>query len=237
MKATLRDNSTVADVKLARLRQFDERSKNYPVRTLVAGRLPRSFSWACSQHLDQGQEGACVGFSVTHELAAKPAPVKGLTAQFAIEKIYWEAQRNDPWDGGSYPGAKPKYEGTSVIEGVRAAQKLGYITEYRWAFGLDDLVMAVGHCGPAILGVNWYDGMFDTHSCGWLHVAGELAGGHAILCKGVNVTNRYFTLHNSWGPKWGVKGDARISWDDVDRLLHEGGEACIPVHRVAVVGK
>jgi hypothetical protein len=235
MKATLRDNSAVADVRLARLRQFDERSRNFPVRDLVKSKQPRSFTWGCSQHLDQGSEGACVGFSFAHELIAKPSPVKGITAQFAIEKIYWEAQKSDPWDGGSYPGAKPKYEGTSVLEGVKAVQKLGYITEYRWAFGLDDLVMAVSQCGPAILGINWYDGMFDPHSCGYLHVGGELAGGHAILCRGVNVKGRYFLLHNSWGPNWGVKGDARISWEDIERLLHEGGEACIPVRRATTV--
>lgn len=230
-KIALRDASTVSDVRLARLRQFDARSKQYPVRELVKARSPRSYTWPCTQHLDQGQEGACVGFSIAHELIAKPVAVRGITAKFAIEKIYWEAQRNDPWEGGAYPGAKPQYEGTSVLEGIKAAHKLGHITEYRWAFGLDDLVLAVGHCGPAVLGLNWYDGMFDTHVCGYLHVTGELAGGHAILCKGVNVKSRYFVLHNSWGPKWGVRGDAKLSWAEMERLLHEGGEACIPVQR------
>jgi hypothetical protein len=231
MTAILRDKTTVTDVRLARLRQFDERSKGYPIRDMVKGRLPRSFTWACSQHLDQGQEGACVGFALAHDLIAKPAPVRGITAEFAREKIYWQAQRDDQWEGGAYPGATPQYEGTSVLDGVKAIQKLGYITGYRWAFSLDDVVKTVSHFGPMVLGVNWYDGMFDTHSCGYLHLAGALAGGHAILCKGVNIAARFFILHNSWGSKWGVKGDAKISWEDVERLLHEGGEACVPVRR------
>lgn len=233
MTNTLRDGSKVGHVRLARIRQFDENSRNYPIRAIVKKKDQRSYTWPCLQHLDQGEEGACVGFSIAHELIAKPACIKGVTAQFATEKIYWEAQRNDPWEGGSYPGAKPVYEGTSILEGIKVVHKLGYIKEYRWGFSLDDLIMAVGHCGPAVVGINWYEGMFNPYACGHLHVTGELAGGHAILCKGVNVKTRHFILHNSWGPKWGHRGDAKITWDEMDRLLHEGGEAVIPIQRVA----
>lgn len=228
----LRDGSIVQDGRLARLTHFDKRSLSYPVRAAVAGKAPRSFTWSCSKWLDQGSEGACVGFSMTHELVARPAVVtKGMTPTFAREKVYWEAQKVDPWEGGSYPGARPFYEGTSVLAGVQTLQKLGYIEEYRWAFGLEDLVLAVGYCGPAVLGIAWYEGMFDIAPCGYLHVTGQPAGGHAILCNGVSVTKRTFNLHNSWGKSWGNKGDATITWDEMDRLLHEEGEAVIPMRR------
>jgi hypothetical protein len=157
--------------------------------------------------------------------------VQGVTPKFAVEKIYWEAQKLDPWEGGSYPGAKPKYEGTSIICGIKAAQALGYIEEYRWAFGLADLILSVGRLGPAVLGLNWYEGMFGTDAKGFLQVTGELSGGHAILCKGVNLKGKYFVLHNSWGPKWGTGGDAKISFDSMDRLLGEDGEAVVPLKR------
>jgi hypothetical protein len=231
MAFRLRDGSEVQDRRLARLRQFDERSREFPVRSVISARKARSYTWACATHLDQGEEGACVGFSVAHELMARPCEVPGLDAKFATEKIYWAAQELDDWDGGSYPKATPKYDGTSVLAGVKAAKKLGYITEYRWAFSLQDLVLAVGFTGPAILGLNWYEEMFDIKSCGHLHVEGASSGGHAILCKGVNVDERYFVLHNSWGPKWGRAGDARISWQEMDRLLHEDGEAVVPTMR------
>jgi hypothetical protein len=152
--------------------------------------------------------------------------------KFAREKIYWEAQKLDDWDGGSYPSATPQYEGTSVLAGVKVLKRLGYIDSYRWAFGLADLVLSVGYCGPVTLGVPWYDSMFEPHSCGYLHVNGKVAGGHAILCKGVDVSNKTFTLHNSWGISWGSRGgDALIHWDEMDRLLHEEGEAVIPMGR------
>jgi hypothetical protein len=235
----LRDGSEVSDPRLARLRQFDERSRNFPIMATVGTtKQPRSYTWRCDQYLDQGSEGACVGFSMTHELAARPAEVKHLSAPFAREQVYWEAQKIDPWPGGAYPGAEGQYEGTSVLAGAKMLKRLGYIDAYRWAFGLDDLVMAVGYKGPAVLGVAWYEGMFDIAACGHLHIIGQMAGGHAIMCKGVNVKDKTFTLHNSWGPRWGNGGDALIHWDEMDRLLHEQGEAVIPMgrHRPGILG-
>jgi len=228
----LRDGSTTTDRRLARLVQFDERSRQYPIReTLDSGVQPRSYTWRCDTHLDQGPDGSCVGFSLTHELIGRPVCVQGLDATFAKEQVYWEAQKIDPWEGGSYPGANPQYEGTSVLAGVKVLQKLGYIEEYRWAFGLDDLLLAVGYKGPAVLGISWYDGMFNMMPCGQVHVTGQVAGGHAILCKGVSITKKTFTLHNSWGASWGSGGDALISWEEMGRLLQEQGEAVIPLKR------
>lgn len=227
----LRDGSTVQDGRLARLQQFDERSRKFPVRKAVGAKPLRSYTWSCDKWLDQGPDGACVGFSWTHELIARPAVVVGVAAAFAKEKVYWEAQKIDPWPGGSYPGASPVYEGTSVLAGAKVLQKLGFITEYRWAFSVQELALAVGYCGPVVLGIPWYEGMFNLYGCGHLHIGGSMAGGHAILCNGVNVKDKTFRLHNSWGKGWGNSGEALVSWDEMDRLLHEGGEACVPMGR------
>jgi len=231
----LRDGTTVQDGRLARLQQFDERSRKFPIRKTVGAKPLRSFTWKCDKWLDQGTDGACVGFSWTHELIARPAVVSGVAAAFAKEKVYWEAQKIDPWPGGSYPGASPVYEGTSVLAGAKVIQKMGYIEEYRWAFSVQELALAVGYCGPAVLGIPWYEGMFNFLSCGHIHISGQVAGGHAILCNGVNVKDRTFKLHNSWGKGWGNSGEALVSWDEMDRLLHEGGEACIPVGRTRIL--
>jgi hypothetical protein len=227
----LRDGSRVSDVRLARIIDFDDRSRNYPIRKLVKGKKPRSRTWSCTGVLDQGQEGACVGFACTHELMATPCRVPNMNAKFAREKIYWEAQKADEWPGGSYPGASPRYEGTSVLAGVKQLQKLGYINEYRWAFGLQDLILALGWSGPAILGLEWRDSMFDPASCGYLHTDGVAVGGHCILAVGVNVADRYVVLQNSWGAAWGAKGRCKVSFEEMEELLAADGEACIPVGR------
>ena len=73
--------------------------------------------------------------------------------------------------------------------------------------------------------------MMDTDRKGYVHVTGDVVGGHAILCNRVNVTDRYFGLSNSWGPsgavmyQWGLGGTCRISLADMKRLLAEDGEA------------
>ncbi|MDD5706625.1 MAG: hypothetical protein PHR35_11940 [Kiritimatiellae bacterium] len=100
-----------------RLVCFDDRSRAFPIRTAGVARLPRTMQWACNAWLDQGSEGACVGFGLAHELAAEPAVCK-VSARFARERIYWEAQRRDGFAGGDYPGAKPKVPGTSVLAGL-----------------------------------------------------------------------------------------------------------------------
>lgn len=206
---------------------FDSRSRLYPIRTLLAAPYaspwPRSYTWRCGTVLDQGREGACVGFGWAHELAARPVVVPGVTANSA-QAIYRHAQRIDVWEGEDY-------EGTSVLAGAKAVQAGGYMDEYRWAFGLDDLRLAVGSHGPAVIGVNWYAGMFDTDSAGYVRVTGDVVGGHCVVVHGVSQRTGRFRIRNSWGPDWGVNGEAWVSFDDMARLLGENGEAVIPVWR------
>lgn len=219
---------------LGRRVQFDERSRRFPVRALVNDALPlRTRRWWIPSRapvLDQGAEGACVGYGITNELRCTPLPVLALDGTYA-RGIYFAAQGIDEWPGGAYPGASPVYEGTSVLAGVKAAAALGWYREYRWAFGERDLAAAIAQVGPAVLGLPWYDGMFDPDPDGYLRPAGPLAGGHCVLCIGVNIPRDAYVIYNSWGPGWGDRGRAWISRDDMARLLAEDGEACIPTVR------
>ncbi len=232
---TLRDGSPVTDPRLDRLVEFDEASRAFPVCAVITAEVPITRLWtipASEPVLNQGKEGACVGFGVTNELRFEPAPIAGLDATFAREKIYWPAQRIDQWAGGAYPGAKPFYEGTSVLAGIKSAAALGFYGEYRWAFGESDLGMAISHVGPAVIGVNWYTGMFKPDSRGYLNATGRVEGGHCILVIGINTRYSYYTIYNSWGPAWGRNGTARIRRATMDRLLREDGDACIVTQRL-----
>jgi len=235
---SLRDGSVVSDPRLDRLVYFDPTSRTFPVRHSLGAdqQSPVTKLWtlpATSPVLDQGPDGACVGFGVTNELRFYPVPVRGLDAVFAKQRIYWEAQRIDEWAGGDYPGADPAMEGTSVLAGVRIARRLGYITEYRWAFGERDLALAVSHLGPCVLGLAWWSDMMAPDAKGFLHRRGEVRGGHCVLCIGVNVRSRYYTIYNSWGPDWGAAGRAKISFTDMAALLADDGEAVLPTGRAA----
>ena len=111
------------------------------------------------------------------------------------------------------------------MAGVKVAQKLGYFDSYYWAFGMNDLALGVGYRGPAVLGLVWMEGMTDTDENGYIHATGRRIGGHCILCRGINVKEKYFLLRNSWGKNWGIKGDCKISFADMKKLLAKNGEA------------
>lgn len=217
---------------LGRRPHFDERSRAYPVRAVTAMRK-RSYTWAMPGDvvLDQGPEGSCVGHAWAHELLARPSPATGVDHRYAREHIYWEAQKIDPWPGGAYPGASPTYEGTAVLAGAHILKGLGAMAEYRWAFSLDEVISGVGYSGPAVLGLDWHEGMMDVDSSGFIHPSGGALGGHAILCRGVNLKAKRVLLHNSWGAWWGRNGTCFLSFDDLGALLAHGGESCFLVGR------
>jgi len=219
--------------KLDRQVNFDDKSKDYPIRELLSGGRLSNKTWKCEAHLDQGSEGACVGFSWAHELNAVPFKVRVMTS--TARTIYYAAQQWDQWEGTDYGG-------TSVLAGAKVVHSLGHMPEYRWAFGIDDVLKTLSQVGPVVLGINWYEGMFATDVEGFIKPTGELGGGHAILANGVEFRKRsgfwwkdlpepIIRLHNSWGTSWGVNGDAFITASDLAILLNQQGEACVPVKR------
>lgn len=209
---------------LDRLPEFDQRSRDFPIRTLVGAAPVRSKAWRCTPRLDQGQEGACVGFGWAHEAAADPVR-RPADARLA-KRIYDQARHVDAWPGEDYSG-------TSVIAGAKVMQSFGLLREYRWAFGVDDVLATLAGHGPVVLGLPWLDSMFNTDARGRLDCSGNVAGGHCILARGLRVTRgeALVVLRNSWGRDWGTAGDALILAADLERLLNDGGEACVPVSR------
>lgn len=214
--------------KLGRLENFDPRSRNFPVRAILSQTEllnPRSYHWRCKTQLDQGSVSSCVGNAWSHELAARPAEVLGVTESTALD-IYRKAQTLDPW-------ASIPHEGTSVLAGIQALQSLfpHAIDDYRWIFSLEDLIITLSYRGPVVLGIPWYQQMFYPDGAGILKISGSIAGGHSLLCTGVNISTRYFQLKNSWGKNWGLEGYCYITFEDMGRLLHENGEGCAAIGR------
>lgn len=246
MTVLLRGGHVALDPRLDRLPSFDPLSYGYPVRGLLAEEVGdakpplRSFTWQCRTWLNQGQEGACVWFSNGHRVASDPARREITDAE--CRQYYREAQRIDEF------GDTPPEEGTSVIAGVKIGVQHGYYESYWWGFGIDDTLRGIGYVAPGILGIYWLESMFDTRPSGLLEVHGRIAGGHAILARGVRLKAKLpgeglkpievVRLRNSWGRDWGVDGDAYIRVEDLERLLKADGECCFPVepgqHRTEV---
>lgn len=216
-----------------RQQSFDEKSRGYPILDVLTSTTLRNRTWKCDTHLDQGVEGSCVGHAWAHELAAEPfkVPVQSDTAK----AIYYAAQQFDEWAGTNYSG-------TSVLAGAKVVRAIGHMPEYRWAFGISDVMSTLSNYGPVVLGIDWYEGMFTPDENGFIAPTGYLAGGHAILATGIQVRERsgfwwkslkepIIRLHNSWGTEYGVGGDIFITASNLDILLSQGGEACVPVKR------
>jgi hypothetical protein len=238
----LRDGSVTNDARLDRLQDFDPRSREYPVGAVLPSTDLKSKTWFIRPRLDQGQQGACVSFAWTHDLVGSPVPVKFDDANQYARDQYWEMQKIDPWAGGSYPGASPQYEGTAVLAGAKITQRNGYIEEYRWGFGIDDVLATIANFGPVVLASSWLRSMFEPRPSGLLEVdfSSPSDGGHAYPGRGVSLKPRLkgesklgpvVRVRNSWGPDWGVQGDCFIKVEDLERLLREGGEACVPIGR------
>lgn len=248
----LRGGFSTADPRLDRLPEFDERSRAFPIRALLPTRPLRSRSHPSVLWLDQGREGACVSFAFHHEAGATPKPVRGLTNAIARER-YFEMQRQDDWPGGAYPGAAPFYEGTSTLAGAKVMQSLGYFKEYRWAFNIDEALLAVGYEGPVLSGIPWKDSMFDPRPDGTMDCSGRTAGGHEIMWRGVilprkgvvklqwpNMSGRVHSiksdvplirLRNTWGKDWGIAGECLVRADDMESLLKDDGDCVVPISR------
>lgn len=185
-------------------------------------------SWArYGDTLDQGDVGACTGFAAAHCLNMKPNYVAGEGTRKHTDamSLYTRATVLDEFDG-EYPGQDTGSSGNGVCKAMREA---GLITEWRWAFGLDHALQALMH-SPIMVGTWWYSEMFYPSATGRLNVSGQRVGGHEYVITGVkSARDRTLWVQNSWGPYWGYKGRAIMSFADLDRLLREDGDVVIPV--------
>lgn len=197
--------------------RFDRRSNNYRINPPQRLTL-NNIRWECRRHLNQGSEGACVGFGITHAYDAKPIPHrKGANA---ARTLYRQAKQIDEWEGENY-------EGTSVLAGLRAAKEVNWIWRYEWAFTFDDFIKGLLQ-GPMIIGVNWYEDMLTPDNWGFIHPKGTLVGGHCVAVRGIvgaNTSTTAALIRNSWGRSWGKRGDCYILFEDLRKLLNENGEA------------
>lgn len=155
--------------------------------------------WA---YYDQHQEGRCVEFATHRMLSLLNRRRYDILSRW----LYWEAQKRDPWPGGSYPDASPQYEGTDVRAALEVVMDRGPrrqytggrlsdpmpqdgISAFRWATTWDEVRKGLGV-------PDWKDGV---------------------------------TLANSWGTDYPRK--VRITDEAGARLLEEDGECAFVTDR------
>jgi hypothetical protein len=242
---TLKNGQLTYDRRLDRVPSRDDRSMQYPLRAILGGTItPVAKSWPLGPVTDQGREGACVGHGWTSDAMASPARVRIGNAwkkpTFLDDpsswayKVYRDAQKIDEWPGEDYGG-------TSVLAGAKIMQQRGLIGEYRWAQSITDVRDALITRGPVIIGIDWYDSMYETDAKGLVTVGGTVVGGHCLLVYGFNPALRIggkvqavYRWRNSWSTSYGVNGNGIIRAGDLEDLLNaRWAEAAMPVQRYA----
>lgn len=176
---------------------------------------------------DQRATPHCVAYSWVHLLEDGPVtipetPYRLVDGQPILDTttLYMECQRNDEWEGTNY-------DGTSVRAGAKVLRANGHIGEYRWAFDVSTIINGLLLVGPVVLGTDWTMDMFMGDEEGFISPTGEVVGGHAYLLNGVNVEERKVRIKNSWGRRWVNNGHAWMTFDSLEKLLSNYGEACV----------
>lgn len=166
--------------------------------------------WRAGPVLNQGNEGACVGFGCRHFVNGEPVmtdPASGMSAQ----DIYKRAQQIDPWPGEDYSG-------TSVDAGLRVLVEQGYIASVGWTKDYDSMARWLSSENGLVVGWDWFEGMHRPDSNGYIWATGRQTGGHCVWVHGI-LANGDMELQNSWGPAWGQGGFAKVSADTVRWLM------------------
>lgn len=202
----------------------DDRDWKLENRIGVVERVKGMQHYANPLQLNQGEEGACVGFGTTGVINAEPQ-VHSFLDDFAFN-LYYEARRNDPWPGEDY-------DGTSVRAGAKVATMWGFFSGYAFTQDVELLARYLLNHGPVTIGVDWHRGMDRVDPEGYVYATGEVRGGHCVVIDGVvwnmkGEDNR-FRFRNSWGPDWGLNGRGRIKAADLQFLFDNNGSACTPV--------
>lgn len=172
--------------------------------------------WDHGEILDQGEEGACVGFSWAAWYNAKPLGHSRQLVNDDAFQWYYRARQIDPWPGEDY-------DGTAVRAGADVAIEKAYVNRYLWAGSLEEIEAWLLNRGPIVVGSNWYASMDYVDSDNFIRVdvRSGVRGGHAYLLLGKNKNGNY-VFQNSWGTGYGANGLVRMRPQDFLNLIAYG---------------
>lgn len=204
----------------------DVRSVNFQVTATVDATTPVTKHWYSPLVLDQGNYPHCVAYAGAGWLSDGPICHK---IDFSIPALYTDCQADDQWAGNNY-------DGTSVLGLMRVLKKRGLVSEYRWAFNLNQVRAHVLTTGPLVVGTNWTEGMSAPDKDNFVHLTGRSQGGHSWRIIGASDTKMCpngkrgaFRAKNNWGREYGDQGRFWISYDDFANLLASDGEAATAI--------
>ncbi len=206
---------------LGLIESVDMRDALYPMRLQlerIEGPVREYRYWDRGETLNQGSEGACVGFGWAAWYNCKP---RGFYAQKGNDygfSVYHRAQELDEWPGTDYSG-------TSVRAGARVMLEEETLTSYLWAASSDEIRAWIKAYGPVVVGHKWLRSMDRPRaSDGMLVVdpASGVRGGHCTMLYAVSASDDVLG-QNSWGDDWGKEGSYKLDKAGLETLIRIGG--------------
>jgi hypothetical protein len=215
---------------LGRVPHRDPRSEAYPlsVSTFAKARLEvaRSLGLSKPRHwrqwktFDQGQTPECTAFGSATFLAAAPIhPAARFFTTLDIHAWYAENQAEDRAHGRHFS------EGATTLAAMEVGKRRGYWDRYEWAQSFEDLRTFVHNTAPIIVGLGWYDSMWDRDAEGIARITktARLVGGHLFTINGYDPKRDLYRYPSTWGD-----GNYLLPGDVMRRLWDEDGEGVFP---------
>lgn len=216
------------DTRLKRQVNHDSLSKNFTFDT--TGIEITNVEHVCNiDILDQGQIGSCTGHAGIYAINTAPHtpmeyPIFQPDEDGALA-LYSSAEAVD--GDGPYPPNDHGSSGLSIVK-VLANPEFKIISSYQHTFTLNDALKALT-IYPILVGMNWYQYMFNPDPDGRVHPIGAIAGGHEVMAYKIDTENGRIWFRNSWGKNWGVNGCFYITWEDFATLLSQRGDVTVPI--------
>src|SRR5258707_7945322 len=188
----------------------DPRSRQYPYEP--PSRLTTLASVMHERHapiLDQGETSSCTGNAMDGDLAtspvweALPPPALVLDEAEAL-RLYSAAEVID--GDGPYP---PNDNGSYGLSVAKAAKNAGLISGYTHCFSPASMLAAL-QAGPAIVGMNWYQGFDQPGAGGLVRISGAGRRRHAGPARRRGLAAGLIEVDNSLGTGPGDRGRFRI---------------------------
>jgi hypothetical protein len=176
--------------------------------------------------LDQGNRGSCTAQALCGARNMHPDHRTG-------DKVLQEADANKLYDeevrAEGYDPAVDDPGGTGVMV-CKSAVKDGLISKYTHTFSLDAALKALV-LSAVMIGSNWYDSMDTPNAQGLVEITPDASvrGGHEYVLRGLHLPSKTVWAWQSWGPGFGLGGRFCMTFDTLGRLLHERGDATVPV--------
>jgi len=177
---------------------------------------------------DQGYCGSCWAFSATEQIESdamrqlkksyvlSPAQITQCdTTSYGCNGGWSENAYNYVKKAGgleteaNYPYSSAIYNGKTGSCAAVASKEVVTITGYSTIKGESSMASYVQTTGPLSVCVdasNW-----SSYKSGILSVCGKSVD-HCVQAVGVDVTNKYWKVRNSWATSWGESGHIRLSY-------------------------